>query len=91
MGGEGRREGGSLLQTFLKNDKMADKIFFYSSIQSYFILVFSAWHMSLRYYSWRSVVLYLMQDHYNGICQMLGTADVIEFEMLVKKRTEYFK
>lgn len=38
--------GGSLLKTFLKNDKITDKIFFYNSIQSYFILVLSAWHVS---------------------------------------------
>lgn len=38
--------GGSLLKQFLKNDKITDKIFFYDSIQSYFILVFSAWHVS---------------------------------------------
>lgn len=38
--------GGCLLKQFLKNDKITDKIFFYDSIQSYFILVFSAWHVS---------------------------------------------
>lgn len=38
--------GGSLLKQFFKNDKITDKIFFYDSIQSYFILVFSAWHVS---------------------------------------------
>lgn len=40
------RWGGVYLKTFLKNDKITDKIFFYNSIQSYFILVFSAWHVS---------------------------------------------
>lgn len=59
--------GGSLLKQFLKNDKITDKIFFYDSIQSYFILVFSAWHVSLGYCSRKSVVLYLVLDHYNSI------------------------